>query len=246
MRGFFDAISNYNTAFQLISKLKLGIYFLIPAIVSLIVGAGLIFSIVRLGDNFGAWIGAQYPFEKGAAWFATAGQWIGYILISLLAIILFRYIIMMFLSPFLSPLSAKVEKYYLQKEDQAWTVHHISSEIVRAIRLNFRNLIRELLLTLLLVILGFIPVIGWIAGILIFGVQSYYSGFQNMDFTLERHFSMKESIRFVRANRSLAIGNGMVFIFILMIPLLGVLIGPPLAVIAATVGVMEKIDDGMV
>ncbi len=246
MRGFFDAIAHYNTAVQLISKLRLGVYFLIPSLVSLVVGVGLVFGIISLGDNLGGWISEFYPFEKGAIWFAKASQWIGYILISLLAVILFRYIIMMFLSPFLSPLSARVEHHYRQTEDPGWSVRQISSEIVRAIRLNLRNLIRELFYTLLLIILGFIPVIGWIAGALILMVQAYYSGFQNMDFTLERHYNMKDSVRFVRANRGLAIGNGIVFLFMLMIPILGLLIAPPLAVVAATVGVVENMDDGMV
>ncbi len=246
MRGFFDAISNYRTALQLISSLKLGVYFLIPALISLLVGAGLVYGIIGLGDNLGAWIGSQYPFEMGAIWFAKAGQWIGYILISMLAIILFRYIIMMFLAPFLSPLSAKVEQYYRPMDPAGWSIRQISSEIARAIRLNIRNLVRELFLTMLLLILGLIPIIGWIAGLLILIVQAYYSGFQNMDFTLERHYNLKESVRFVKANRGLAIGNGIVFIFLLMIPVLGLLIGPPLAVVAATIGVVEKIDDGMV
>ncbi len=246
MRGFFDAITNYNTAFHLVSRLKLGVYFLIPALVSLVVGAGLVFSIIGLGDNFGAWLGAQYPFETGAAWFAKAGQWIGYILISLLAIILFRYIIMMFLAPFLSPLSAKVEQHYRQSNQAGWSLRQLSSEIVRAVQLNIRNLIRELLWTLVLLILSFIPIIGWVAGIFIIVVQAYYAGFQNMDFTLERHFNRMDSVRFVRAHRGLAIGNGIVFIFMLMIPGLGLIFGPPFAVIAATVGVLENLEPEMV
>lgn len=246
MRGFFDAIRHYNTAVQLISRLRLGVYFLIPALISLLVGTGLVIAIIGLGDNFGAWIGAQYPFETGAIWFEKAGQWIGYILISLLAIILFRYIVMMFLAPVLSPLSARVERHYRPANDAGWSVRQISAEIIRAIRLNIRNLVKELFFTFLLILLGFVPIIGWIAGFLILILQSYYSGFQNMDFTLERHFNMRDSIRFVRANRGLAIGNGLVFIFMLMIPVLGLLVAPTLAVIAATIGVMENIDDGMV
>lgn len=246
MRGFFDAIRHYNTAVQLISRLRLGVYFLIPALISLLVGTGLVIAIITLGDNFGAWIGAQYPFETGAIWFEKAGQWIGYILISLLAIILFRYIVMMFLAPVLSPLSARVERHYRPANDAGWSVRQISAEIIRAIRLNIRNLVKELFFTFLLIVLGFIPVIGWIAGFLILVLQSYYSGFQNMDFTLERHFNMRDSIQFVSANRGLAIGNGLVFIFMLMIPVLGLLVAPTLAVIAATIGVMENIDDGMV
>jgi CysZ protein len=62
-----------------------------------------------------------------------------------------------------------------------------------------------------------------------------------MDFTMERHLSVKSSIAFIRDNRGLAIGNGLVFIVMLMIPIFGLLLAPPLAVIAATIGTVRKL-----
>ena len=66
------------------------------------------------------------------------------------------------------------------------------------IRINLRNLGKELLLTIPILIIGLIPVIGIISTVLLFLMQAYYAGFGNMDYTLERHFNYKQSIQFVR------------------------------------------------
>ncbi len=101
----------------------------------------------------------------------------------------------------------------------------------------------ELLLTIPIIILGFIPVIGIVSSVLLFLVQAYYAGFGNMDYTLERHLKYNESITFVRKNRGLAIGNGIIFMLFLFIPIIGVILVLPLSVTAAskeTVAVLQS------
>ncbi len=240
--GFFNAIADYAEALRLVSKLKLWIYFLVPSVISLVVGIGILLVMINLGDNFGLWLGGFYPFDWGAEWAIRISQWLGYLLMAIIALFLFRYIIIIFLAPVLSPLSAKVEKYLRDGHiDHSWSMGQLISEIQRSLRINIRNLLRELMFTILLFLLHFIPVIGWFSSIFIFLVQAYYSGFGNMDFTLERHLGYRQSISFVRANRSLAIGNGTIFILMLMIPVLGLLFAPPLAVVAATLGTVKRL-----
>ena len=72
-------------------------------------------------------------------------------------------------------------------------------------------------------------------------VQSYYAGFGNMDYTLERHYNYKDSINFVRRNRGIAIGNGLVFIMFLLIPFIGVILVLPLSVTAASLSTVKLI-----
>ncbi len=243
--GFFNAIGDYAEALRLVSRLKLWIYFLIPSLISLIVGIGILVVMIHLGDNFGLWLGGLYPFDWGASWAVRISQWLGYLLMAIMALFLFRYIIIIFLAPVLSPLSLKVEKYLRDGQiDNTWSMGQLFREFQRSLRINIRNLLRELMFTILLFLLHFIPVIGWFSSIFIFLVQAYYSGFGNMDFTLERHLGYKQSISFVRANRSLAIGNGTIFILMLMIPLLGLLLAPPLAVVAATMGTVKALKEG--
>ncbi|MCW9038496.1 EI24 domain-containing protein, partial [Altibacter sp.] len=108
------------------------------------------------------------------------------------------------------------------------------SQLWRGIRINVRNLGMELLLSIPILLLGLIPVIGVVAAFLLFLVQSFYAGYGNMDYTLERHFSYTESIRFVKKHRGIAIGNGIVFMAMLVIPVLGIILVLPLSVTAAS------------
>jgi CysZ protein len=100
----------------------------------------------------------------------------------------------------------------------------------------------ELLLTIPILLLKFIPVVNIFSTILLFLVQAYYAGFGNIDYTLERHFQYKESLQFVRKNRGLAIGNGIVFLLFLLIPVIGVLLVLPLSVTAASKTTIELLN----
>jgi len=59
------------------------------------------------------------------------------------------------------------------------------------------------------------------------------------DYYLERHMGMAESARTVKQNRGLAIGNGSIYLGLLLIPVLGVIFGPVLGTISATVQAIE-------
>jgi CysZ protein len=112
----------------------------------------------------------------------------------------------------------------------------------RGIRINLRNLGWELVITIPLLILGLIPVVNFVTTPLAFLVQAYYAGFGNMDYTLERHYKYRESVNFVKKNRGLAIGNGIVFMGCLLIPVIGIIIVLPLSATAASVVTLERLE----
>ena len=113
---------------------------------------------------------------------------------------------------------------------------------MRSLRLNVRNLFKELIITLPLMLLSLIPVVGLIAVVLIFYFQSYYTGIGNMDYTLERHLNYSESKKFIKKNKGIAIGNGAVFTLMLLIPFIGIMLTLPVATVAATINVVENLD----
>jgi len=88
--------------------------------------------------------------------------------------------------------------------------------------------------------LGLIPVFSPFAAVFIFFVQAFYAGFGSMDFTLERHFNLNDSVRFVRRYRGVAIGNGAIFLLLLMTGL-GFLIALPISTVAATSEVVKRL-----
>jgi CysZ protein len=62
-----------------------------------------------------------------------------------------------------------------------------------------------------------------------------------MDYTLERHFNYRDSVNYVKANRGIAIGNGLVFMGMLFIPVIGIILVLPFSVTAASRVTLEKL-----
>ncbi len=74
-------------------------------------------------------------------------------------------------------------------------------------------------------------------------MQAYFAGFGNMDYTLERHFSYQKSIQFVKENKGIAIGNGLVFMLFLLIPFVGIIFIIPFSVTSATIATVKIINE---
>ena len=64
-----------------------------------------------------------------------------------------------------------------------------------------------------------------------------------MDYTLERHFRYKESIAFIKQHKGLVIGNGIGFLLLLLIPVIGVILVLPLSVTSASVIAVDLLFD---
>lgn len=242
MKNIVSGIKAYYGAFGLISKLKLWKYFAIPMIISFVT-ASLIFALAySLSDNIGNFIAKIWVWEWGKEAFTTISTIIGAIIIIAFGLILFKHIIMAFSAPFMSPVSEKIEAHLTGTVHKADLNSSFSQQLWRGIRINGRNLIKELLISIPILLLKFIPIVNIFSTVLLFLVQAYYAGFGNMDYTLERHFSYRKSVQFVRKHRGLAIGNGIVFMLFLLIPVLGVILVLPLSVTAASVKTVELLS----
>ncbi len=241
IKNITSGIKAYFGAFGLISKLKLWKYFAIPMLISVVTAIIIFSSAYGLSDNIGRFIAKIWFWEWGKETFTSISSFFGGLVVLVIGLILFKHIIMALSSPFMSPVSEKIEAHLTGNTYQP-TNTSFSEQLSRGISISLRNLGRELLLTIPLLLLKFIPGVNIISTILLFLVQSYYAGFGNMDYTLERHFKYKDSIKFVRQNRGIAIGNGIIFILCLLLPIIGFIIVLPLSVTAATkstVGLIE-------
>lgn len=240
IQNILKGIQAYAGTFRLISKLGLWKYFGIPMAISFLTALSIGFSAWGWSDNLGNFISKIWFWEWGSETFRLISNFIGALLIIALGLMLYRHIVMALSAPFMSPVSEKIEKHlYGQSHSHRETT--FMAQLWRGVRINVRNLTLELLLTVPILLIGFIPVIGIVSTILLFLVQSYYAGFGNMDYTLERHYKYSESIRFVQKNRGLAIGNGMVFMLMLLIPIVGIILVLPLSVTAATTETLKVI-----
>ncbi|MBE7630018.1 EI24 domain-containing protein [Tenacibaculum piscium] len=241
IKNILEAIKAYFGAFQLISKLKLWKYFTIPILISVFTAIIIASSAYALSDDIGHYIANFWKWDFGKETFEMISTFLSGLSILLIGLILYKHIVMALSAPFMSPVSEKIEAY-LNPAIHGHRKTSFQEQLIRGIRINIRNLSRELFFTIPILLLSLIPFVGIIFTVLLFLMQAYYAGFGNVDYTLERHFKYKESINFVNKNKGLAIGNGIVFMLFLLIPFVGVLLVLPLSVTAATTETIKKIQ----
>lgn len=241
IKGFIDGATSYLKAFRTISNLGLWGYMLVPALVSIILGLIIFGSAWGISDQLGDWIISIYPFDFGKAALGKIADVFGAIFVIAIGFILFKHLVMALASPFMSFLSEKIERHIQGRPDiSGFSSTQMLEDFVRGLRIALRNIIRELFFTLLLFFLGLIPVFSPFTAIAIFLVQAYYAGFGNIDFTLERHFKVRQSVHFIRQNKGLALGNGTIFL-LLFLTGIGFLVALPLGTVAATTETLKRI-----
>ena len=117
-------------------------------------------------------------------------------------------------------------------------------DILRGIRLAFRNMLWQTVYTFSILILSFIPLLGWVTPVIALVIECYYLGFAMLDYSCERNrLSTSQSIAFIGRHKGLAIGNGMVFILMHLVPIVGWVLSPSYAVIAATISLYNTKTD---
>ena len=240
-------ISAYAGTYGLISKLGLWKYFGIPILISIGTAVLIGISAYGLSDNIGAYISRIWIWDWGKETFTTISEIIGGITVIAIGLIVYKHIIMALSAPFMNPVSEKIERHLLGFDANETLLHRnttFKEQLWRGIRINIRNLMKELLLTIPILLISFIPIIGFLSTVLLFLVQAYYAGFGNMDYTLERHFKYRESVDFVGKHKGIAIGNGIVFMLFLLIPVIGVILVLPLSVTAASTKTVEILKEG--
>ncbi len=243
IKNIFKGIKAYSGTLKLISQLKLWKYFFVPIGISVVTAMFIGLVAYTLSDNIGALIGRLWIWEWGKTTFTTISNFIGGATVILLGLVLYKHIVMALSAPFMSPVSEKIETHLTGSFQHQHRITSFQEQLWRGIRINLRNLTKEIMLTIPLILIGFIPVVGIIATVLVFLIQAYYAGFGNMDYTLERHFKYHKSIEFVKKYKGVAIGNGIVFMLFLLIPLIGIILVLPLSVTAASLSTVDIIDE---
>jgi CysZ protein len=210
--------------------------------------------LVELADkNLQAWILGFVNFDGADTWYTSALHGIitgsVWLILKILFFSIFTYfggyIILIFMSPVFAILSEKTEKI-LTGKTYPFTGAQLMRDMVRGITIVIRNIFIELAIVVVIFLLSLIPVFGWLFGIfstiiLIF-VSAYFYGFSYMDYTLERKkLSVKESVRFVRKHKGIAISNGLIFA-LTTFPFCGVFIAPFISVfsvVGATLAIQK-------
>jgi CysZ protein len=244
--NFKLGFKTYGEAHRFIKKNKLWWYVFLPGIINLVLLVLLFVFGIYYAGLFTEWFfgvtGLSNQPEGFLKYLVVALKWVLKILLYIVLFFLYasvyRYIVLIILSPALALLSEKTDKIITSNE-YPFSFSVFIKDVLRGILIVVRNTFIETGFIIGVFLISFIPVIRYFGPVFLFFLACYYYGFSMIDYSNERNrMSVRESVRFVRRNRGLAIANGMVFYFVFFfIPLIGFLIAPAYAVVAATIAV---------
>jgi len=234
----FLAGKSYGQAIRLIDKYKLWSLLILPAILSLIIAiivGGLAWMTSRDVLTF---IINKYSFNDFDEKMGSVLKFTVSIIVRLVMLFfylkIYRYLILIILSPVFVNISNALQSaiYGDNQKADIWSYCYCS---FRGIKIAIRNFIYEILLTFVLVFISLI--IFWILPlipILILFIESYFFGMTLMDYKFNQNdIGQKDGISITRNHSGLAITNGLVFNLIILVPIIGVIVGPVWAFIAS-------------
>ena len=204
----------------------------------------------RIGDDVSAGLSAYINqnwipgFLSGDATYTMVSILL-WILLMMIGYLSYQQVVLICFSPILGFLSEMVETVMFDQAPPRFTFQDFVKDILRGLAINMRNFGWMLFFTAIAWLFGIVPLVGTLVSpVLIILIQSYYSGFGLVDYTLERkRFSVTGSIDFVHHHKARVTGVGMGFILMLLIPVLGWFFAPGYGTVAATMAALEKIHD---
>lgn len=248
-RGLGLAFRSYGKSFQIIRECKLGWVFFIPVlilIINLVAGGNLSSHFTNIITD---WIRDIAPFSMGDSWWANVLRTIASFLvwISLFFILVYigGFVLLILLSPVLVYVSEKVDQHITGKS-YPFVFGEFISDIFRGVRIALRNLTIEIVNSVISLILGFIPLVGFVVPVYLLSVAAYFYGFSFMDYTLERRrFNIQQSVATVRQHKGTAVGLGLIYMVFTTIPLIGFALAGFVAIlstVAATLATHEIVS----
>ena len=242
LKEIIIAIQSYFDAHTFIIKHRLWKWIIIPGVLyTLLFVVGMYF-FWRSSDNAVSWISSQIGLEiwhqsQRSEWLSFLFVMAGLILRIVLVFFyfsLFKYLFLIIGSPVFAYLSEKTESI-LEGKDFPFDLKQLMRDVARGIKLALRNTLWQTLYVVSLLLLSLFPLAGWITPVIALFVECYYYGFSMLDYSLERHkLSSAQSINYIGRHKGLAIGNGLMFYLMHGFIIIGWVLAPAYAVVAAT------------
>ncbi len=248
--------NGYLAAFGFAMRNGLGWVFLIPALLWVVLFYGL-FALLegpadQLSDRLAALL--SLPDDSGSdatsAWNTVLvfvqGAWELFTLILLrvaIAYVLYKvnkYLVLILLSPLLAYVSERTEEI-LTGNTFPFSWAQVLKDAFRGSLIALRNGSLELLLSIgIWAITLLVPLVAPISFILLFTLSSYFYGFSMFDYVFERRrMRIGDSVRAVNDRVGAVVSNGALFSLLMKIPLFGVMLGPPLGAIGASISMVH-------
>jgi CysZ protein len=242
LKEIIIAIQSYIDAHQFIRKHRLWKWILIPGIIyTLLFAVGIYYFWISSGDAvtlLSRTIGVEAWLQKERSeWLSFLFLMIGMMLRLVLVFFyfsLFKYLFLIIGSPVFAYLSEKTTSI-IEGRDFPFNFSQLMKDAWRGSKLALRNTVWQTVYIVLLLFLSFIPLFGWITPLIALFIECYYYGFSMMDYSCERNkLSAGASIQFISRHKGLAIGNGLIFYLMHGLFIIGWILAPAYAVVAAT------------
>jgi CysZ protein len=245
LKELIIAFQSYARAHHFITKHQLWKWILIP---------GILYTILFVIGLYFFWVSAatvvgtlshfvhidrflQHRQSALLSFFFVMGGLMVHLVLVFLYFSLFKYLILIIGSPVFTYLSEQTDALINGKEYKIRFNRQFRLDMLIGIRVALRNSGWQTVYLICLLILSFIPIVGWITPVICIFVECYYYGFSMLDYSCRRHrMTSSASVAYISQRKGLAIGNGMIFYGLHFVPVLA----PAYAVIAATISLHHQ------
>lgn len=250
-KDFTTGISSYGKAIEFIHKNHLKRYFLFPILLSILLFAGGMQLLGSVTDDFIEYVKIFMNIDSWEFWgsevLANTVLFLIWLILKIFTFFLVAFLgghlVLILMSPVLAYISEKTEKI-ITGNDYPFSSRQILLDTIRGMKIAIRNFFYEFVIIVGLLVLSFVPVVGLISSPILFFTACYYYGFSFIDYSLERKkLNTKKRVAFMKDNRGLVIGSGLLFALVLLIPFIGVALSAFTAIIstvAATLALHKK------
>ncbi len=230
------AIECYFKAIPLLFSFRLRNYIIYSGLISFLLFAGLMISLWVLSASLATYFLQLLPYQPD--WAVHILTWLVKIAGWFVILQFYKYIILIVLSPLLGILSEKIELY--ESGGNEIMRHSFWKSLPRSLKINVVNLLKEMALTLLLMLLSLVPGMVLITGPIILLLQFYFIGFGILDFYFERHLSYHATKEVVWKNLVFTLLTGFIFLLLFAIPMIGSIAAPLICTAASTLYMMSR------
>jgi CysZ protein len=237
IRDFYTGLTGYAGAADLIRKHQPWQFFLIPGIINLLLFILIFYTAWTYSSGIAEYLITyieQYNVEISYPGFLRYLVRIAVnICLFFIYLKIYKYIVLILMSPILAYMAERTQEL-ATGTSIPFSMGMYLKNIARGLKVSLRNFVFEVPTTIFLFFMSFIPGIGIVAAFLLVYFEAYYWGFAMVDYRNEYYgLNSNQSILQIRLHKGLAVANGLVFLLLLAIPVVGLLIAPALSVMAA-------------
>ncbi len=247
LKEIIIAIQAYGRAHDLIKQHRLWKWILLPGILYAIMFMISLWYFAHTSNNFFEWLSQKTGLNNWIkkedvgllGFITTMSSLILWVVIMQLYYSLFKFFFLIIGSPIFVYLSEKTAAL-LNHQELPFSIKLLLEDIFRGIWIAARNSVWQTVYLAAIIFLCLIPLIGWCTPLLGLLIECYYYGFSMVDYSMKRNNkNASESIFFIGQHRGLALGNGLVFYSMHLLPFVGWVLAPAYSVIAATLSIEE-------